>query len=104
MESAVVLGFTRGIMTPTIPPDLRPGYSQIQAASLLAPDSEAWEPFMRDVLKMPLSMLRAVQYAVNVKAWRLANDPLAQVRKSAGNWAVRRALSEKPAAAKGGVT
>ena len=79
----------------TIPPDLRPGFAQIQAASCLAPDTEAWEPFVRDVLGMPLSMLRAVQYAVNTKAWRLAKDPLGQVRTSAKNWMTRRALSYK---------
>ena len=80
----------------TIPPDLRPGYAQIQEASRLAPDAEAWDPFARDVLGMPLSMLRGVQYAVNTKAWRLAKDPLGQVRKSAENWITRRALSDDP--------
>src|ERR1700693_102929 len=75
-----------------IPSYLRPGYAQIEAVSLLAPDSQKWEPFTRDVLKMPLSMLQAVQYAVKAKGGRHTNDPLEQVRNIAENWEGRRLL------------
>jgi hypothetical protein len=62
-----------------------------------------WEPFMRDVVKMPLSMLDAVQYAVKAKWWENANDPLEQVRQSAAKWAKRRSQLDrhKSAAATG---
>jgi len=73
--------------------DKRRGYAQIKAASLLARDSEAWGPFMQDILKLPLSMLPGVQYAVNRKAWRLATDPIMQVRDAAER-VMQRALSD----------
>jgi hypothetical protein len=75
---------------------LRPGYVQIDAANRLELDSAAWEPFMRDVLGLPLSMLPAVQWTVRMNLWRRASDPLKCVRKTAE----RRAVRELRAAAK----
>jgi hypothetical protein len=68
---------------------LRPGYREVKAASLLPRDAEAWVPFVRDVLGLPLSMLPGVQQSINRKAWMLARDPLEQVRNAAANWAGR---------------
>jgi hypothetical protein len=42
----------------------RPGSAEIEAVSRLASDSAEWWPFLRDVLKLPFSMLPAVRYAV----------------------------------------
>ena len=68
---------------------LRPGYPQVKAASLLPRDAEAWEPFVRNVLGLPLSMLPEVQQPISRKTWMLAKDPLEQVRNAATNWAGR---------------
>jgi hypothetical protein len=87
---------------------LRPGFTELEAASTWAPSSEEWIPFMRDVLNMPLSMLPAVHYAMGCKAWKVAKDPIKQVRGFAQNWEKRRARSAcgddysfKPAVPKG---
>lgn len=74
----------------------RPGYAEVASASHLAADSAEWLPFLRDVLKLPFSMLPAVRYAVKADRWRVAKDPVAQIRNSAENWDKRRVLSEKP--------
>ena len=79
------------------PPDLRPGYAQIEAASQLAPASEAWWPFMRDFLGLPLSMLPAVQWVVKANVWKRARYPIQSVKTSAE----RRAARESKAVAKG---
>ena len=76
------------------PANTRPGYDQIRAASFLPPNAEAWKPFVRDVLGLPLSMLPGVQYAVNTKVWKNAKAPLEQVRNAATNWAERSAVKD----------
>jgi hypothetical protein len=80
----------------------------METASAWLPGSEEWQRFMHDVLHLPLSMLPAVQYAMGRKAWKVANDPIEQVRGSAQNWEKRRARSArgddfifKPAVPKG---
>lgn len=77
----------------------RPGYAQIEAASHLKQDDEAWTAFMREVMQMPLSMLPAVRYAVKTHKWRLAREPIVQIRNIASHWEARR--NANPAAAKG---
>jgi len=72
---------------------LRPGYREVRAASLLPRDAEAWEPFVRNVLGLPLSMLPGVQQSITRKTWMLAKDPLEQVRNAATNWAGRMSLA-----------
>jgi hypothetical protein len=74
----------------------RPGYAQIEALSHLASDSADWWPFVRDVLNLPFSMLPAVRYAVKAGGWRIAKDPVGQLKNAAENHARRRALSGKP--------
>jgi hypothetical protein len=73
-----------------------PGYARIQATSHLLTDSEAWEPFVRDILKMPISMLKGVQYAVRGKFWMRATDPLRQVRVTAERWTARHSSDHSP--------
>jgi hypothetical protein len=67
--------------------------------SHLAPNSEAWLPFMRDVILLPMSMLPAAQGVVKIGMWRKAHDPLKSVRDSTE----RRAAREWVAAANGEV-
>jgi hypothetical protein len=81
----------KGLM---IAPGDRRGYTQLEAVCLLKPDAEGWEPFTRDVLNMPISMLPAIQYAVKAKRWQTAIDPLGQVRRTAENWAGRQARTQ----------
>jgi|HubBroStandDraft_1064217.scaffolds.fasta_scaffold208944_2 hypothetical protein len=73
----------------------RAGYAQIDAASCLTPDAEAWEPFMRDVVQLPLSMLPAIRYAVKAGRWKVAGDPIGQIRNFARNHDKRRTRSKK---------
>lgn len=65
---------------PFLSPD-RPGYVETLAASRLAHDSTQWEPFLRDVVKIPLWTLPAVQRVVWLKAWARAADPLRSIRE-----------------------
>ena len=76
---------------------LRPGYLQIEAATLLAPDSAAWEPFMLDVIGLPLSMLPSVQRVMRSGIWRRVKAPIECVK---GN-AVRKTARDLQKAAKG---
>jgi hypothetical protein len=48
-----------------------------------APDADAWEPFMQDILTLPMSMLPDVQWAVKANIWRRAYNPLQQVKDTA---------------------
>ena len=69
---------------------LRPGYTEMMAASLLsATDSAGWEKFMREVLDMPLSLLPAVKHVVKMGVWKRSKDPLNHVKRATENWAMR---------------
>ena len=76
---------------------LRPGYSALVAARMLAPDNEAWLPILRDVLRLPAWMLPAVQRTVIRGRWRNANDPLKSIRLCARLEAERMGLRNQPA-------
>jgi hypothetical protein len=69
-----------------------PGFAEIDAVSLCAADSEAWEPFVRDVAQMPAAMTPAIQEAVRQAQWRIAPNPMATVRKLAYQEAKRMGL------------
>jgi hypothetical protein len=79
---------------------LRPGYSALAGAGILAPNDEAWLPLMRNVLRLPAWMLPAVQRTVIRMHWLRANDPLKSVRVCSQLEAQRMGLSGKPAVAK----
>lgn len=65
------------------PHEPRPGFAEIQAAGALHPDSGAWLFFMREVLKLPREMTPAVYQAIRLEKWKLALDPLAEIRSGA---------------------
>jgi hypothetical protein len=73
----------------------RPGFAEIQAAGALHPDSGAWLFFMREVVKLPPEMTPAVYQAIRLGKWRLALDPLAEIRSRALD-AHRRAWTHRP--------
>jgi hypothetical protein len=73
----------------------RPGFAEIQAAGALHPDSGAWLFFMREVVKLPREMTPAVYQAIRLEKWRLAPDPLAEIRSGALQ-AHRRAWANRP--------
>jgi hypothetical protein len=60
-----------------------PGYTEIDAVAQLAPDSEAWVAFVRDVMQMPEAFTPAIQEAVRQQRWKIAPNPLAAVRTAA---------------------
>jgi hypothetical protein len=61
----------------------RPGYTAIEAASKLAADAPEWEPFIKDVLGMPVELLRSVQRVIQRRLWMRVHDPLECVRTNA---------------------
>jgi len=61
----------------------RPGFAEIQAAGALHPDSGAWLFFMREVVKLPREMTPAVYQAIRLAKWKLALDPLEEIRSGA---------------------
>jgi hypothetical protein len=71
----------------------RGGYADLDAASQWSLDSRLWEPFMRNIVGMPLWTLPAVQYALRRKAWRAASDPIETLRFCATLAARRMRLS-----------
>jgi hypothetical protein len=77
---------------------LRPGYSALVTARMLASNDEAWLPLMRDVLRLPAWMLPAIQRTVIRGHWRQANDPLKSIRVCAQLEAERMGLGDQPPA------
>ena len=63
--------------------DAHPGYTEIQAASALHPDSGAWAFFMREVIRLPHEMTPAVSQVIRLERWKFASDPLEAVRSDA---------------------
>jgi hypothetical protein len=70
-----------------------PHYPEIEAASQLPPDSEEWQAFVRDVVKMPATMIPAVQEAIRQQRWKIAPNPLASIRTAAHQEAKRMGLT-----------
>jgi hypothetical protein len=64
-------------------PQMPPGYAELAAMNGLATDAAEWEPLMRDVLGMPMSMLPCVQWAVKANIWKRAHNPIQQVTETA---------------------
>ena len=60
-----------------------PGFAEIEAASQLTPDSDAWVSFVRDVAQMPLTMTAPIQDAVQNSGWKISPNPMATIRKAA---------------------
>lgn len=50
--------------------------------------SPEWIPFMRDVIRMPMWMLPAVQAAIQQKEWVTAHDPLERIRSAVRRFAI----------------
>ena len=53
---------------------------RLQALSAVSAEAPEWVPFMRDVIRMPMWMLPAVQAAIEREGWRGAADPLEYIR------------------------
>jgi hypothetical protein len=62
------------------PPSADAVRAKLEALSALPADAPDWEPFMRDVIRMPMWMLPAVQAAIVQRAWISATDPLERIR------------------------
>ncbi len=93
----------RGHNYPSVPPkrdyvptrssQKPPFYAEIETASQWPPDSEHWEAFVRDVVKMPDAMKPAVQEAIRQQRWKIAPNPLAAIRTAAHQEARRMGIS-----------
>jgi hypothetical protein len=59
------------------------GCAALRAASALHPDSGAWAFFMREIVRLPREMTPAVSQVVRLGWWKLAEDPIAEVRLDA---------------------
>lgn len=70
-----------------------PFYAEIEAASQWPPDAEQWQPFVRDVVQMPETMVPAVQEAIRQQRWKIAPNPLASIRTAAHQEARRMGLT-----------
>jgi hypothetical protein len=68
------------------------GYAEIEAASQFPDDSAEFRAFVRDVLNMPAEMAPAVRDAISQQKWKIAPNPLAQIRTAAWQAARRMGL------------
>jgi hypothetical protein len=68
------------------------GYAEIHLASLWSPDAEAWDRFMRRVIRLPVWMLPVVQRVIRRRSWRKALCPLEQIRAASNREAARLGL------------
>jgi hypothetical protein len=71
---------------------------RLDALRTLGPDASEWVPFMRDVMRMPMWLLPAVQAAIQQGGWTGATDPLIAIRGAVRRLAIEMKLSnsEKP--------
>jgi hypothetical protein len=72
--------------------------NRLETLRSLSADAPEWIPFMRDVMRMPMWLLPAVQAAIRQGGWTGATDPLIAIRGSVRRLAIEMKLSnsEKP--------
>jgi hypothetical protein len=68
------------------------GYAEIEAATQFSDDSAEFGAFVREVLNMPAEMVPAVRDAISQQKWKIAPNPLAQIRTAAWQAARRMGL------------
>jgi hypothetical protein len=78
--------------TPTRSAQKPPFYEEIEAASRWPRDSERWQGFVSDIVRLPATMILAVQEAIGQHRWKIAPNPLASVRTAAHQEAKRMGL------------
>ena len=66
---------------------------KLEALATLPDDAPQWPAFLRDEMRLAPWMLPAAQAAVRQGAWRLASDPVAQVRASVHRFAIAMRLT-----------
>ena len=79
--------------TPVRKTDKPAGYAEIETVSQVPFDSAEWIAFVRDVVKMPETMVPAVQEAVSQQKWKISPNPLAAIRTAAYQEAKRMGLN-----------
>ena len=80
------------------PPTMDQVRRRLEALRTLAPDAPEWVPFMRDIMRMPLWLLPAVQAAIQQGSWTGTTDPSIALRGAVRRLAIEMKLSnsEKP--------
>jgi len=66
---------------------------KLEQLSELSDGSGEWQLFMRDVMRLPLWLLPAVQKAVRQRGWDSASDPLEKIRNSVRRLAIEMHLT-----------
>jgi hypothetical protein len=66
---------------------------KLEALRSLPGEAEEWAPFVRDVMRLPVWILPAVQAAVRQNTWDSAADPLEKIRTSVRGLAIEMRLN-----------